>query len=189
MYGMMNTTGFGFSFALFHGLHMIAFFVTVVGIALLLLWAFKHLTTKDLWKWGWSLLVIGSLVCLLTLPAGRMHGNYFNNGYGMMKQWNTEGKGKVSDEQRQEEAEGKALYDKLQAKEVTCADLSDDDFELIGEYVMGKQSGSSHEQMNARIKQMMGNEGEVQMHIILAKNATACTSGNTSSESFRGMMQ
>lgn len=189
MYGMMNSTGFGFSFTLFHGLHMMAFLVTVVGIALLLLWAFKHLTPKDLWKWGWSLLIIGSLVCLLTLPAGRMHDNNSNNGYGMMRQWNTEGKGKVSDEQRKEEAEGKALYEKLQAKEVTCADLSDDDFELIGEYVMGSRAGSSHGQMNDRIKQMMGDEGEVQMHVILAKNATGCTSGTESAESIQGMMQ
>jgi hypothetical protein len=36
-----------------------------------------------------------------------------------------------------EEAEGKIIWEKLQAKEVQCADLSDEDFEVLGEYLMG----------------------------------------------------
>jgi len=195
MYGMMSTTGFSFGLTFFYGVHMTSYFIAAFGAALLLFWAFKHLAEKSLWTWGWSLLVIGSIICLLTLPAwpmfagGMYGGNFSRMGSGMMGSWNTAANEEKSASQLQEEAEGKALYEKLQAKEVTCADLSDDDFELIGEYVMGKQSGSSHEQMNARIKQMMGDEGEVQMHIALGKNAVKCTSDAASSESIQGMMQ
>lgn len=192
---MNNTTGYGTGLAFFYGLHMTSFFIAAFGTALLLFWAFKHCTEKSLWKWGWSLLIIGSIACLLTLPAWPMfvtgmHGGNFNGmGNGMMGAWNSTAKGETSDAQLKEEADGKALYDKLQAKTVVCADLSDDDFELIGKYFMGKQSGSTHEQMNERIKQMMGDEGEVQMHIILGKNATKCSTGKPSSEAFGGMMK
>ena len=37
-----------------------------------------------------------------------------------------------------EEAEGKAVWEKLQAKELTCKDLSDDNFGTLGEYFMGQ---------------------------------------------------
>ena len=37
-----------------------------------------------------------------------------------------------------EEAKGKAVWKKLQAKELTCKDLSDDNFGTLGEYFMGQ---------------------------------------------------
>src|SRR3990167_5123219 len=68
--------------------------------------------------------------------------------------------GTVSDgHTAREEAEGKTVWEKLQAKELTCEDLSDDNFETLGEYFMGQMMGDSHEAMNNMMIQMMGEQG------------------------------
>jgi len=191
---MYNTTGSGL--ILFWGLHVVSVLVFGIGVALLLFWAFKKLSERDLWKWGWILVVVGTILCLLTFPAwssmGRFGGLGGRTGYGMMPMmWGNAAQNSDQDAtaQNKEEADGKALYDKLQAKQATCSDLADSDFELIGEYFMGQRAGANHEQMNAMIKQMMGTQGEEQMHIILGKNQTGCLSGTqSSSQSNGGMM-
>lgn len=73
-----------------------------------------------------------------------------------------------------EEAEGKAIWEKLQAKELTCKDLSDDNFEVLGEYFMSQMTGTSHEAMNTMMMQMMGEEGEKQMHVVMGKRFSGC---------------
>ncbi|MEP7167426.1 MAG: hypothetical protein ABI758_05605 [Candidatus Woesebacteria bacterium] len=76
----------------------------------------------------------------------------------------------------QDEADGKAVYDKLQAKQVTCAELTDDDFDVLGDYYMGQRLGStvSHDSMNTTMTNMMGADGEKQMHISLGKRLSGC---------------
>ena len=59
-----------------------------------------------------------------------------------------------------EEAEGKAVWEKLQAKKTTCADLSNENFGSLGEYFMGQMMGNSHEAMNNMMIRMMGEQGE-----------------------------
>lgn len=73
-----------------------------------------------------------------------------------------------------EEKEGKELWEKLQAKQVTCADLSDEDFGVLGEYFMGQMMGDSHAAMNAMMIQMHGEEGEEQIHIVMGKRISGC---------------
>lgn len=73
-----------------------------------------------------------------------------------------------------EEAEGKAVWEKLQAKQTTCADLSDDDFGVLGEYFMGQMAGTSHEAMNNMMIAMMGEKGEEQMHVVMGKRLSGC---------------
>lgn len=73
-----------------------------------------------------------------------------------------------------EEAEGKAVWEKLQAKELTCKDLSDDNFGTLGEYFMGQMMGNSHEAMNNMMIQMMGEKGEEQMHVVMGKRLSGC---------------
>src|SRR3989344_8912925 len=68
-----------------------------------------------------------------------------------------------------EEQEGKEIGEKLQAKEVTCDTLSDEDFGALGEYYMGQMTGDSHEAMNTMMERMMGKEGEKQMHVVMGK--------------------
>lgn len=73
-----------------------------------------------------------------------------------------------------EEAEGKAVWQKLQSKELTCKDLSDDNFGTLGEYFMGAMLGNSHAAMNAMIIQMHGEDGEEQMHVVMGKRLSGC---------------
>ena len=73
-----------------------------------------------------------------------------------------------------EEAEGKEVWEKLQAKEVACETLKDDDFGALGEYFMGQMIGNSHESMNTMMERMMGKEGEEQMHVVMGKRLSGC---------------
>lgn len=195
-------TSFASGLTVFFGLHALAMIALFVGVAFILIWAFKYLAEHDLWRWGWGLVAIGVIVGFLSMlfvaPAAgmmlRQSGMFSGGGYGFMPmmQWqNTAVDQTPGDDssQAQEEAEGKALYDKLQAGELACADIEDSQFELIGEYVMGLKLGSAHLQMNAMMKQMMGPEGEEQMHILLARRATGCgLTGGSASLPVRGMM-
>ena len=73
-----------------------------------------------------------------------------------------------------EEAEGKVVWKKLQAKQITCIDLSDENFGTLGEYFMGQMAGASHEAMNNMMIQMMDEKGEEQMHIVMGKRLSGC---------------
>lgn len=73
-----------------------------------------------------------------------------------------------------EEAQGKALWDKLQNKQIQCQDLKDADFDVIGDFFMGSMAGASHEKMNALMAERLGNAGETQMHIAMGKRLSGC---------------
>ena len=73
-----------------------------------------------------------------------------------------------------EEAEGKAIWEKLQAKQLECKNLTDDNYASLGEYFMGQMVGSSHEAMNTMMENMMGEEGEKQIHIAMGKRNSGC---------------
>lgn len=73
-----------------------------------------------------------------------------------------------------EEAAGKAIWEKLQAKQRECQTLTDEDYDSLGEYFMGRMVGASHEAMNRMMTQMMGEAGEKQMHIALGKRNGGC---------------
>ena len=73
-----------------------------------------------------------------------------------------------------EEQEGKEIWVKLQAKEVTCDTLSDGDSGALGEYYMGQMTGDFHEAMNTMMERMMGKVGEEQMHVVMGKRLSDC---------------
>ena len=73
-----------------------------------------------------------------------------------------------------EEAEGKAVWEKLQAKELTCEDLTDNHFGTLGEYFMGQMAGDAHEAMNNMMIRMMGEKGEEQTHVVMGKRLSGC---------------
>ena len=75
----------------------------------------------------------------------------------------------IYDHTIKEEAEGKELWDKLQAKEVLCENLNDEQYGVLGEYFMGTMAGKSHAAMNAMMIQMHGEDGEEQIHIVMGK--------------------
>ncbi|MCL4354902.1 SHOCT domain-containing protein [Patescibacteria group bacterium] len=85
--------------------------------------------------------------------------------------------------QQQEEQEGKTLLDNLNNKTIACSQVSDSDFEKIGEYFMGQAIGdtSRHIVMNNMMKGMMGKQGEEQAHIVTGKRLSGCDSSAVAS--------
>ena len=75
-----------------------------------------------------------------------------------------------------EEQEGKEIWDKLQAKEIECKDLTNDNYAVLGEYFMGQSIGNTqrHAAMNQMMTSMMGEEGEERMHIAMGKRLSGC---------------
>lgn len=73
-----------------------------------------------------------------------------------------------------EEKEGKEVWDKFQAKEISCAGLTDEQFGVLGEYFMGAMTGNSHSAMNAMMIQVHGEEGEEQIHTVMGKRLSGC---------------
>lgn len=82
----------------------------------------------------------------------------------------------------QEEQRGESIVESVRAGETRCADLSADEFELIGEYAMGRYLGSeaTHSAMNRRMTAMMGEAGERRMHIALGYRYSGCSGGPAS---------
>ena len=78
--------------------------------------------------------------------------------------------------QQQEEQEGKELLDRLNSKSISCQDLTNENFEKIGEYFMGQPIGdiSRHIAMNSRMQSMMGNQGEEQVHTTWGTRGSNC---------------
>lgn len=85
--------------------------------------------------------------------------------------------GATTESTANDEAAGKVIWDKVQSKQIPCTDLQDDDFELLGEYSMGRMLGDAHEAMNRRAVLMMGKQGEEKMHIAMGKRLSGCFSG------------
>ena len=73
-----------------------------------------------------------------------------------------------------EEQEGKKLWGQLQAKEIACENLSNEQFGVLGEYFMGQMAGNSHAAMNAMMIQMRDEEGEEQIHIVMGMRISGC---------------
>ncbi len=75
-----------------------------------------------------------------------------------------------------DEADGKVIYELLQSKQKSCKDLSDDDFDVLGDYFMGQRVGNTqtHDSMNTMMRNLMGEDGEKLMHISLGKRLSGC---------------
>jgi len=95
----------------------------------------------------------------------QMMGNFSNTSVD----WN-----QVVEHTAREEQEGKELWNKLQAKEVACANLNNEQFGVLGEYFMGQMAGNSHAAMNAMMIQAHGEDGEEQIHIVMGKRLSGC---------------
>ena len=103
-------------------------------------------------------------VCLLALGANVVFAQ------GMMGNVGVD----ADDHTAREEAEGKIVWERLQAKQATCADLSDEDFGALGEYFMGTMMGDAHASMNAMMTRVHGEDGEEQIHIVMGKRLSGC---------------
>ncbi len=73
-----------------------------------------------------------------------------------------------------EEAAGKIVWEKLQAKQTACAEVTNDDLAALGEYFMGIMMGPSHPAMNAMMETALGKDSEEQMHVTMGKRLSGC---------------
>ncbi len=92
----------------------------------------------------------------------------------------------LADEQRQ----GQALAAQLQSGAKSCNELSAEDFDHIGEYVMGHFLGSiaAHEAMNERMRLMMGDQAEGRMHQLMGARFAGCAVPGSAGGSYGPMM-
>lgn len=88
----------------------------------------------------------------------------------------------------EEEAKGKAIWENVRDKEVSCAQLGDEDFEFLGDYFMGQMAGSSHEAMDQMMTQMMGGENTDLMHIVIGKRLSGCDASVAFPQSGQGFL-
>jgi hypothetical protein len=82
-----------------------------------------------------------------------------------------------------DQAKGAAILQAVQQGTKSCSELTDSDFELIGEAWMGQALGSpqAHEAMNNLMSSMMGSAGENQMHQYMGHRASGCGGGSVPS--------
>ena len=135
--------------------------------------------------------IIGFVIgVVLTITFTNSHTNNGMMGQNtMMGSSNTTPSSQQVAQIKQEEAEGQKLLFAVQSNAKSCKDLSQDNFEKIGDYVMRQRVGSSekHAVVDAEMEQMMGKDQNVQMHISLGENATKCSSSNTTPSNGAGM--
>lgn len=81
---------------------------------------------------------------------------------------------KADDHTAAEEAAGKVVWEQLQAKQISCANITDEDFGALGEYFMGLMMGDAHAAMNAMMTRVHGEEGEEAMHVVIGKRLSGC---------------
>ncbi len=117
-----------------------------------------------------SILAFCMLLIFSNIANAQMMGWNFNNN-------EQPSQSALSNEQN-EQNEGQDIFLKLQNKQITCSQLKDEDFDKLGDYFMWKSLGKntkSHYYMDQQMTQMMGDEGNTQMHIILGKRGSGCT--------------
>jgi len=95
---------------------------------------------------------------------------------GMMGYFNSSTDNTAIQRQQQEEQEGQKFINDLKNQTSTCSQLTDADFEKIGEYFMGQSIGNTqrHIAMNDMMKRMMGEKGEEQAHQAMGKRLSGC---------------
>jgi hypothetical protein len=79
----------------------------------------------------------------------------------------------------QEERQGSQILKELEAGALKCSDASASDYELVGEYAMGRMFGSpaQHEAMNQMMTRMMGTRGEESVHEAMGRRFSGCGGG------------
>jgi Short C-terminal domain len=79
----------------------------------------------------------------------------------------------------QEERQGSQILKELEAGALKCSEATASDFELVGEYAMGRMFGSpaQHEAMNQMMSRMMGTRGEESVHEAMGRRFSGCGGG------------
>jgi hypothetical protein len=78
-----------------------------------------------------------------------------------------------------EEQQGSQILSELEGGKLECSEANPSDFELVGEYAMGRMFGSpsQHEAMNQMMSRMMGARGEESVHEAMGRRFSGCGGG------------
>lgn len=116
------------------------------------------------------------LIPLASASAQMMYGTSRNTSetYPNMMAYPAHGSATSSQLLDAGEAAGQAIAQKLQAKTITCADLSQADYESLGDYYMGLMMGSSHDSMEQYIGKSYGADYLKSMHIAMGERFSGC---------------
>lgn len=71
-------------------------------------------------------------------------------------------------------ATGQALWGELRARQIQCGQLTDANFNNLGDYFMDQMMGSAHEAMEQAVIARSGQTGLDQMHIAMGKRFSGC---------------
>lgn len=120
------------------------------------------------------ILTILGLAIILVFP---------NFTYAQMMNWNSSQTGNspsaanIREEQNMQN-DGQKVWQDLQSGKISCSKLTNKDYEELGEYFMGQSAGSTenHVYWDQRIQQMMGENGDSQMHIAWGERGSGCLS-------------
>ena len=79
----------------------------------------------------------------------------------------------------QEERQGSQILKELEGGALKCSDASASDYDLVGEYAMGRMFGppAQHEAMNQMMSRMMGSRGEESAHEAMGRRFSGCGGG------------
>lgn len=79
----------------------------------------------------------------------------------------------------QVERQGSRVLGELESGKLQCGEASADDFERVGEYVMGRMlgSGGDHEAMDEMMSRMMGAGSEARVHEAMGRRFAGCGGG------------
>ena len=69
---------------------------------------------------------------------------------------------------------GQQLWSQLQAKQIQCSQLSETNFDNLGDYFMEQMMGSSHQAMEQTIINQYGQAGLDQMHVAMGERLSGC---------------
>jgi hypothetical protein len=79
----------------------------------------------------------------------------------------------------QEEEQGAAVLREIEAGKLRCDQIAAGDFELVGEYAMGRMfaTAQQHEAMNQMMVRMIGAGGERRVHEAMGRRFAGCPGG------------
>lgn len=79
----------------------------------------------------------------------------------------------------QEEQQGSKVLSEFESGKLQCGDAGAEDFQRVGEYVMGRMIGSTngHEAMDEVMSRMMGAGSEPRLHEAMGRRFTGCGGG------------
>ncbi len=73
-----------------------------------------------------------------------------------------------------DEQKGWAIYNQLQNKQTTCSKLTNSDFDVLGDFYMGRMMSTNHAAMDRFMADKLGINGETQVHITIGKRLSGC---------------